>query len=324
MKALSRLSRSSCWLSLSLLVLLVGGGQAAAQLGTTSATVGTATATSSAAASTYTITVGKNASVSLAAQKQAAKDSQFMLQPGEDFPAEGGTSTSTKSSTATSTSAATSTAAASTAAAAAASHPVLSSGAIAGIAIGSSVVVLMAAALFFLLGRQRTLDDVIKKRESYSTSGPDMRHASMGGNYGSGFTPGSMSGSNSDAGRKQQQYRDYYDGNGYHAGPDEYLAPVPIAPRAHSPGMLADASDDGSNAQMSPPGSVVGGRQSYTSYTPGDDRLQVGRIPTSASRRGPHELFTPLDEDVPYEDHSAPPSPRRKPVDGSGVEYIRR
>jgi hypothetical protein len=191
-----------------------------------------------------------------------------MLQPGEDFPSEGGPSSTTQSSTATSTSSASSSsaAAASTTAAAAAStgHQGLSSGAIAGIVIGSCAVVLMAAALFFLLGRQKTIDEVIKTRESYAASGLDMRHASVVHPYGSGHTPGSISGSNSDATRKYGMHREYYDSNGYDqrsSGPEEYLAPVPVAARTYSPGAAADSSDDGHpNTPRSPPGSVVGGR----------------------------------------------------------------
>ncbi|KAH0547942.1 hypothetical protein GP486_008317 [Trichoglossum hirsutum] len=262
-----------------------------------------------------------------------------MLNPGEDFPPEGGPSSTTSSTAASSTSSASpSTAAAVTATSSPApGHQGLSSGAIAGIAIGSCAVVLMAAALFFLLGRQRTLDEVIKNRESFIASGLDMRHASMNGShrnpYGSGPTPGSISGSNSDATRKYATHREYYDSNGNgngggydprSSGPEEYLSPLPVAARTYSPGAVGDTSDDGHpNTPRSPPGSVAGGRtsrQSYSSYTPGDDRLHVGRNTTSASRRGPHELFTPLDEDSQYDDQpSAPPSPgHQRPLDGPG------
>jgi hypothetical protein len=192
-----------------------------------------------------------------------------MLQPGEDIPSEGDPSSSaTTSTTATYTSSssethtsATSTAAAA-AAAAAAGHQGLSSGAIAGIAIGSSVVVLMAAALFFLLGRQKTLDDVIK-RESFIAAGKDSRgpgRASMNGTYGYVASPGTISGSSSAATRKHQKRGDYYDGNSYdprHPGQGEYLAPVPILPRRQSPGVL-EPTDDG--PPTSPQGSVSGGR----------------------------------------------------------------
>jgi len=201
----------------------------------------------------------QNASVSLASQKQAAADSKYMLQPGEDFPSEGSPSSSaTISTTATSASSATPTSAATTAAATA-SHQGLSSGAIAGIVIGSSAVVLMAAALFFLLGRQKTLDDVIK-RESFVTASNDSRGhggAGVGGPNGYVASPGIISSSSSAATRKHQQRGDYHDGNGYdprHPGQGEYLAPVP---RHQSPGML-ELTDDG--FPMSPQGSFTGGR----------------------------------------------------------------
>ncbi|KAI9780167.1 MAG: hypothetical protein M1839_007004 [Geoglossum umbratile] len=207
----------------------------------------------------------QNSSVSLVSQKQAAKDSKFMLQPGEDFPSEGGPSSAVTASatTATSTSATSTSATATTAAAG--GHQGLSPGAIAGIAIGSSAVVLMAAALFFLLGRQRTFSDVIK-RESYVAAGKDShgpRRGSMSGGPSYGFSPGTISGSNSDATRKYQQCGDYHDGNGYdprHPGMGEYLAPVPIMPRNHSPSLLEASDENSVQAPMSPQGSVAGGR----------------------------------------------------------------
>jgi len=115
--------------------------------------------------------INPNATTSLAVQRQMALNSAYMLQPGEPFPAEASFSSSASSSTptpssttssTTSTSAAATTATA-TAAAAAASHTTLSSGAIAGIAIGAAAVFTLAAALFFYMGRSKTLQSEVQR-----------------------------------------------------------------------------------------------------------------------------------------------------------------
>lgn len=106
--------------------------------------------------------INPNATTSLSLQKQLAMNSTFMLQPGEPWPAESTpdpfssaagapTSTTTSSASATSTSAA---AATSSAAPVAKHSSSLSSGAIAGIAIGAAAVAILAAALLYLCGRQ--------------------------------------------------------------------------------------------------------------------------------------------------------------------------
>lgn len=109
----------------------------------------------------------QNASVSLATQKQMAKDSAFMLQPGEDFPPEQSqtpkptsiSSTSSPSSTSSATSAA------ATATPSSSSHKSgLSTGAIAGIAIGGVVVLALAAALFFFIGRTKSLQESVQRQ----------------------------------------------------------------------------------------------------------------------------------------------------------------
>jgi hypothetical protein len=72
--------------------------------------------------------------------------------------------TTTAVSTATTTPTSTPTPAA--AAAAAASKPALSTGAIAGIAIGGAAVLVLAGALIYLCGRQRTLGEMVQQRNT--------------------------------------------------------------------------------------------------------------------------------------------------------------
>ena len=102
--------------------------------------------------------INPNASTSLVTQKELAKESTFLLLPGEPWPAEDENPFgNAASSSATSTPAAspTSAGAAETSSAAATSshHSGLSAGAIAGIAIGAAAVALGAAVALFLCGR---------------------------------------------------------------------------------------------------------------------------------------------------------------------------
>ncbi|OCK91779.1 uncharacterized protein K441DRAFT_454411, partial [Cenococcum geophilum 1.58] len=107
--------------------------------------------------------INPNATTSLEVQRSMALAAAYMLQPGEPFPAEASSSSSSSSSTSTSSSttitSTTAAAATTTAAAAAAapSHTTLGSGAIAGIVVGAAAVLSLAAALFFYIGRSKTL-----------------------------------------------------------------------------------------------------------------------------------------------------------------------
>ena len=105
----------------------------------------------------------QNDSVSLATQKEDASNAQYMLAPGEPFPSEGGVPSGdvnpgTNANAATSPSSSTQPAASSYAShtPAASSHKP-STGAIVGIVIGGVAVAVLLGALFFLLGRQKTL-----------------------------------------------------------------------------------------------------------------------------------------------------------------------
>ncbi|OMP85334.1 hypothetical protein BK809_0004004 [Diplodia seriata] len=114
--------------------------------------------------------VNPNKSTSLEVQKQKAKDSAFALSPGEKFPDEGASSSvlsGAASATATSKT---------TATAAAGEHSSsLSGGAIAGIVIGAIAVIGIMAALFFFVGRNKSLKENVGRQ-----SGPMSPHAAAG------------------------------------------------------------------------------------------------------------------------------------------------
>ncbi|KAF2710145.1 hypothetical protein K504DRAFT_342636, partial [Pleomassaria siparia CBS 279.74] len=107
--------------------------------------------------------INPNATVSLATQKNLAGKSSYMLQPGEDFPPESPPSSLPSSAAvspgiSTSTPSPTSTAASSPSATAAPAAPHgLSIPIIVGIAIAGVAALALAAALFFFIGRWRTL-----------------------------------------------------------------------------------------------------------------------------------------------------------------------
>lgn len=99
----------------------------------------------------------------------AAKDSKYMLQPGEAFPAEGSAAASSSVPSPTSSSITTTIAPATatpTSASTSSHSSGLSDGAIAGIAIGAAAVALLVAALCFFIGRSNMLRREIMQRQS--------------------------------------------------------------------------------------------------------------------------------------------------------------
>jgi len=119
--------------------------------------------------------INPNATTSLENQKELAKESSFMLLPGQPWPdeSEDPFTTTTSSPTSTSTPSATSSvAAASSTSTTQSSHSGLSGGAIAGIAIGSAAVALAAAVLIYMCGRQ-------SRREPRTDDRPGTGHATM-------------------------------------------------------------------------------------------------------------------------------------------------
>jgi len=107
--------------------------------------------------------INPNELVSLQKQKDAAKSAPYQLAPGEPWPAEGaqpGAETATVSGLSQPTST-TSNGQSNNGG----SHR-LSGGAIAGIAIGAVAILLLAAALFYFIGRSKTYKDMFKASKS--------------------------------------------------------------------------------------------------------------------------------------------------------------
>jgi hypothetical protein len=128
--------------------------------------------------------INPNASTSLVTQKQLAKDSTFMLLPGEPWPSEDANPFTTTSAAPTQTPTAThsSAPAATTSSAPSSSHHSgLSPGAIAGIAIGAAAVALGAAIALFLCGRhsrQQRHSQMLAQNQSVPFIAPSQGHIS--------------------------------------------------------------------------------------------------------------------------------------------------
>jgi len=128
-------------------------------------------------------------------QKAYAKNSTYMLNPGEPFPPEASDMASltqvptSTTSPATVSSATTMTSSAASAPASPSSHHSLPSEAITGIAIGA-VVLVLCGALFFYIGRLKTLKEVIDRKDGTVVTAnqvpPDQY---MGGGYGHRYVP---------------------------------------------------------------------------------------------------------------------------------------
>jgi hypothetical protein len=121
--------------------------------------------------------INPNEEQTLAAQILSARNSDYQLSPGEKIPSEGGSSTSAVSSP---------TAAPTHPPASSHSSHKLSAGAIAGIVVGAVVAIAICAALFFYVGRTKSLKDVIERKDA------TVKHTSMAPGAGpEGFgTPG--------------------------------------------------------------------------------------------------------------------------------------
>ncbi|KAK4545932.1 hypothetical protein LTR36_002496 [Oleoguttula mirabilis] len=235
--------------------------------------------------------INANVSGSLEAQKRLAAEANYMLQPGQAIPnaaltslrALAATVTATLTVTAGTTASPTSsTSAASTSAAAATHHhSALSTGAIVGIAIGAAAVAILAAVLFFLLGRTKTL---FERLHYHPTSGapPPMQDAAA---YA--FAP-----------QQQQQSR-------HHSSqlPPYQPAYQAVGQYENKPPHLAQTSAS-SMAQLAPEAAHNNARFQYTGLAPrqadfrfsGTTESELGsdEVPPARSMRSSpvHELAT--------------------------------
>ena len=138
--------------------------------------------------------INLNASTSLATQLKLARQADYMLLPGEPFPSEEKYASMSKlahTATVVSTVTATPTQAAPVSSAAADDHEDhsagLSTGAVAGIAVGAAGAALIAAALIFLLCRTRSLKRKLEKQKAEAQPpiqpDPNVQSSTGYGNY---------------------------------------------------------------------------------------------------------------------------------------------
>ncbi|KAF2734022.1 hypothetical protein EJ04DRAFT_564591 [Polyplosphaeria fusca] len=126
--------------------------------------------------------INPNSSQTLAFQKQKAKEAKFMVAPGEPLPAEGSASLSAPAGIATSTSA--------PPPVSSQPHGVhLSGGAIAGIVVGAIAFLVICAALFFFVGRTKSLKEVMKRHDATNKTTPATPRTEFSGAPSSGFPP---------------------------------------------------------------------------------------------------------------------------------------
>lgn len=123
--------------------------------------------------------INPNDTQTLDAQIKAAETADFQVAPGEPIPAE---ASSTLVNAPTVTATATSTPAASNNS----SHK-LSGGAIAGIVVGSVAFLIVCAALFFFIGRSKSLKEVLHRQDAAATPDPHMSQYGHGGLGSPGF-----------------------------------------------------------------------------------------------------------------------------------------
>ena len=260
------------------------------------------------------------ANTSLVVQRQFARNSSYMLQPGEPVPAEGGGSTenpneysSTASGTATATTGTVAAATSSAAPAAATHHSSLGGGAIAGIAIGAAAVALLAAALIYMCGRN--------SRRRSATPPPGQPPMGEGGPYDpsrgsyapSGFTAiGSNQAkhmSHSTMGSAYPPPHDprYSQVGGYSPALPGYVPPHPQPHEMALPHQQPYYDHPGSAALSPAPTSAVS--DGTRSPTPGTQNAQMGSmnggyqgVPPYSP--GPHGAAIMHQQENPHETHA--------------------
>jgi hypothetical protein len=121
--------------------------------------------------------INPNSTQTLASQVHAAAAADFQVAPGEPIPAE---ATSTLSNAPTSTGTSTPNSGGN------GGGHTLSTGAIVGIAVGGVAFLAICAALFFFVGRSKSLKEVIKRQDATNNYDPNMSQQYGGSGYGHG------------------------------------------------------------------------------------------------------------------------------------------
>ncbi|KAH9221529.1 hypothetical protein DL95DRAFT_455361 [Leptodontidium sp. 2 PMI_412] len=257
--------------------------------------------------------INPNSTQTLEVQQAFAHNSTIAFSPGENFPAEvestksaAPSSTSTTSSPTTATVTATPTTA--TAAASSGSHPPLSTGAIAGIAIGGAAVLLLGAALVYLCGRQRTLGEIISHNQQQPPPPsyvPNPGHMSMASSAAYAKSPQV----------EVDQQRFSSPGGGFYRGDDESYrsrSPVPEEGMEYS-NLVGNASPNRTGSPLirrpvpQSPGRQGGLTPVNLTDRPMSEALGTGEgVRRTQSQFGPHELG--VENDRGYIPYSSPNS----------------
>jgi len=190
--------------------------------------------------------INPNASTSLDTQLLLAKQANYMLEPGQKLPSDAMTSLQSLAATATTTLTVTASATGSpstTPAVPAPSdtedqhhHSGLSGGATAGIAVGAVAVAILAALLFFLLGRTKTLKEMLHHNNNTASGQPGMRDA---GAANTSFTAGHGQSYSRHHSSQLPPYQTYAE----HKPPVTYVSPELAQDERFQSGAFAPPSD---------------------------------------------------------------------------------
>ena len=141
--------------------------------------------------------INPNRTQTLASQVQAAAAADYQVAPGDPIPSEATSTLALPSSTSAPTSSSSSSSSSAPAPSGGGGSHTLSTGAIVGIAVGGVAFLIICAALFFFVGRSKSLKEVIKRQDATSAN-PHMSQYG-GSSYGHGgltspgFPPGHAS-----------------------------------------------------------------------------------------------------------------------------------
>jgi hypothetical protein len=126
--------------------------------------------------------INPNSTQTLASQIEAAKNADFMVAPGDKIPSEASSTLHVPSATAQPPTAPASD-----------HHHTLSGGAIAGIVVGGVAFLVICAALFFFIGRTKSLKEILARKDAIvnntSTPGVDSGAAGTPAFTASSYSP---------------------------------------------------------------------------------------------------------------------------------------